>query len=57
MRSKSLRDDPVLITSDDWPEVVDTANIHGFQIERISMKNTHHEKKYELLISNFGRPA
>ena len=57
MRSKSLRDDPVLITSDDCPEVVDMANSHGLQIERIPMKHTHHDKKYELLISNCSRLA
>jgi len=42
----------VLMTYDDCPEVVEMANNHSFQIERIPMKNTHHEKKYELLISN-----
>jgi DNA adenine methylase len=47
----------VLMTYDDCPEVVEMANRHGFQIERIPMKNTHHVKKYELLISNCGRPA
>jgi DNA adenine methylase len=47
----------VLMTYDDCPEVVKMANVRGFQIERIPMKNTHHEKKYELLISNCGRFA
>jgi DNA adenine methylase len=47
----------VLMTYDDCPEVVEMANAHGFQIERIPMKNTHHEKKYELLISNSMRPT
>jgi DNA adenine methylase len=42
----------VLMTYDDCPEVVEMANRYGFQIERIPMKNTHHEKKCELLISN-----
>ena len=42
----------VLMTYDDCPEVVEMANASGFQIERVPMKNTHHEKKYELLISN-----
>jgi DNA adenine methylase len=47
----------VLMTYDDCPEVIEMANRHSFQIERVLMKNTHHEKKYELLISNCGRPA
>lgn len=47
----------VLMTYDDCPEVIEMANRHGFQIERVPMKNTHHEKKYELLISNCGWSA
>jgi len=47
----------VLMTYDECPEVVEMAVRHGFQIERIPMKNTHHQKKYELLISNCGRAA
>jgi len=47
----------VLMTYDDCPEVVEMANRQGFQIERVPMKNTHHEKKYELLISNCRHPA
>ncbi len=42
----------VLMTYDDCPDVVEMAASNGFQIERIPMKNTHHERKYELLISN-----
>ena len=42
----------VLMTYDDCPEVVEMANRCGFKIERVPMKNTHHEKKHELLISN-----
>jgi DNA adenine methylase len=45
------------MTYDDCPEVVEMANRHSFQIERVPMKNTHHEKKYELLISNCGWSA
>lgn len=41
-----------LMTYDDCPEVADMANRRGFHVERIPMKNTHHEKKFELLISN-----
>jgi DNA adenine methylase len=40
------------MTYDDCPEVVEMANAFGFQIDRVPMKNTHHEMKYELLISN-----
>jgi DNA adenine methylase len=39
-----------LITYDDTNEVVALANEYGFAIKRILMKNTHHEKKNELLI-------
>jgi len=47
----------VLMTYDDCPEVVEMANRNGLKIERVPMKNTHHVKKYELLISNLGHPA
>lgn len=47
----------VLMTYDDCAEVIQTASLHGFQIDRIPMKNTHHEKKFELLISNSSRRA
>jgi DNA adenine methylase len=45
------------MTYDDCPEVVQMANCLGFQVERVPMKNTHHEKKYALLISNCGQLA
>lgn len=45
------------MTYDDCPEVIEMANRHSFQIERVPMKNTHHDKKYELLISNALRSA
>jgi DNA adenine methylase len=47
----------VLMTYDDCPEVMEMANRHGFQTERVPMKNTHHERKYELLISNCVWPT
>jgi len=47
----------VLMTYDDCPEVVEMAKRYSFQIERVPMKNTHHIKKYELLISNCGQQA
>jgi DNA adenine methylase len=47
----------ILMTYDDCPAVIEMANRHAFQISRVPMKNTHHEKKYELLISNAGRTA
>jgi DNA adenine methylase len=43
---------PVLMTYDDCPEAVQLANSYGFAFERIPMKNTHHVKKFELLITN-----
>ena len=45
----------VLMTYEDSPSITDMANRRGFQVERVPMKNTHHEKKYELLISNSAR--
>jgi DNA adenine methylase len=47
----------VLMTYDDCPEVIELANRNGFLIERVPMKNTHHEVKCELLISNSVRQA
>jgi DNA adenine methylase len=44
----------VLMTYDDCKEVEAMAYSHSFLVERIPMKNTHHEKKFELLISNSG---
>jgi len=41
----------VLMTYDDAPEVIDLAYRFGFKIDRVPMKNTHHEKKNELLIT------
>jgi len=45
------------MTYDDYSEVVEMANHHGFQIERLPMKNTRHEKKYELFISDCAQTA
>jgi DNA adenine methylase len=42
----------VLMTYDDSPAVIEMASRRGFSIERVPMKNAHHEKKCELLISN-----
>lgn len=39
-----------LLTYDDTKEVEALAKTHGFSTKRIAMKNTHHEKKNELLI-------
>ena len=39
-----------LITYDDADEIRNLADHHGFDIENILMQNTHHIKKYELLI-------
>lgn len=40
----------VMMTYDDAPEVRDLADRHGFRVERVPMKNTHHAIIYELLI-------
>jgi DNA adenine methylase len=41
----------VLMTYDDSPEIRGLAQSHGFDVEPIVMKNTHHTKMRELLIS------
>jgi len=40
-----------LMTYDDDPYVESLADRFGFHVHRIPMKNTHHEKKFELVIS------
>jgi len=40
-----------LMTYDDDREVEALANRFGFHVERIPMKNTHHEEKFELVIA------
>lgn len=40
-----------LMTYEDAAEVVDLAHAHGFSVRRVAMKNTHHNKLYELLIT------
>jgi DNA adenine methylase len=39
-----------LMTYDNAPHIRDMAAQHGFDIEAVSMKNTHHAKKQEVLI-------
>jgi len=39
-----------LMTYDDTPEVIRLAKKHNYIINKIPMKNTHHEVKYELMI-------
>lgn len=43
-----------LMSYDDAPEVLDMALRRGFAVRRIPMKNTHHERKMELLITDAG---
>lgn len=40
-----------LMTYDDDAYVTGLATRHGFEIRRIPMKNTHHEKKFEVIIT------
>lgn len=40
----------VLLTYDDAPDVRELATRHGFEVETVAMKNTHHAKMTELLI-------
>lgn len=46
----SAVDGAVMMTYDDSPEVRDMAQRHGFRIENVKMKNTHHEVMRELMI-------
>jgi DNA adenine methylase len=39
-----------LMTYDDTPEVTNMAQMRGFNISKVLMKNTHNEEMYELLI-------
>lgn len=40
-----------LMTYDDADEVIALAEKHGFRLDRVPMKNTHHVVKFELLIT------
>ena len=40
-----------LMTYDQSPEIIDLARRHGFHVERVNMKNTHHAQIWELLIT------
>lgn len=39
------------MTYDDDGEVVALAKHFGFHVERVPMKNTHHDEKFELAIT------
>jgi len=39
-----------LLTYDDCEEIEALANRHSFEVKRIAMKNTHHQKKFELMV-------
>ncbi|MFH0811107.1 MAG: hypothetical protein V2A77_11680 [Pseudomonadota bacterium] len=41
----------ILMTYDDSPDVRDLASRHSFEVRSVAMKNTHHAKMTELLIS------
>ena len=41
-----------LMTYDDDPDVIKLANKPGFQLDRVPMKNTHHNETFELVIHN-----
>lgn len=40
-----------LMTYDQSPEILELVRMHGFQVKRVRMKNTHHDQIWELLIS------
>lgn len=45
---------PFLMTYDDDPTVEALARNFGFYVQRVPMKNTHHECKFELAITRMG---
>jgi len=45
-----LRGDFVM-TYDSAPEITGLAAEHGFEVRHVPMKNTHHQRKYEIIIS------
>lgn len=49
-RMMSTADAPFMMTYDESPEVMELAERHGFDLERVPMKNTHHDCKCELII-------
>lgn len=44
----------VMMTYDDAPEVLDLAAKYGFRIDRITMKNGHHRKMKEVVLTKVG---
>ncbi len=44
-----------LMTYDNDQDVMSMARDFGFQVERVPMKNTHHEEKFELVITRGSR--
>ena len=46
---------PFLMTYDDDPSAEALAKKFAFSVERVPMKNTHHEQKFELAITNRAR--
>jgi DNA adenine methylase len=50
-KSMSKVQGEVLMTYDDTPVVREMADVHGFSLETVSMKNTHHNQKMELVIT------
>lgn len=46
----SVVEGSVMMTYDDSPEVRDMAARHGFRIENVKMKNTHHQVMKELMV-------
>jgi DNA adenine methylase len=40
-----------LMTYDQSPEIMDLTRRHGFHVQRVNMKNTHHAQIWELLIT------
>lgn len=47
----ALLEGPFLITYDNAPELVELARKHGLETRTIAMKNTHHARMEELVIS------
>ena len=43
---------PFMMTYDESGEIIRMAREHGFNLAKVPMKNTHHDRLYELLITS-----
>ena len=43
---------PFMMTYDESPDIIEMARRHVFHLAKVPMKNTHHNRLYELLITS-----